>query len=191
MILASASPRRVELLRAGGYSFRVVPASIDEAPREGEGPRELVRRLALGKALAVLERATPYELVIGADTVVALDGAIFGKPADAADARSMLRQLSGRTHEVTTGVAIVATTPDGKRRERVLDETTTVEFLPLDDHEIEAYVATGEPLDKAGAYAIQGRARLFVGSISGNYENVVGLPLSRVVREIVGFGREL
>jgi septum formation protein len=173
LILASASPRRRELLARLGLPFEARAMAADETPRPGESPVDLVARLALVKARAV---DAPGALVVGADTVVALDGEILGKPLDAADAARMLRALSGRAHEVWTGVAVVR---DGA--EPLTLETTCrtrVVFRELDAREIDDYVASGEPLDKAGAYAIQGGAARFVERCEGDYENVVGLPLA-------------
>ena len=181
MILASQSPRRIELMREAGYDFAVAPADIDETALEGEGPFELVERLARAKAAAIAEtRAEPGEVVVAADTIVALDGEPLGKPADADDARRMLRALSGRTHQVATGVCIAR---DGRSESFV--EVTDVVFYKLADGEIDAYVQTGEPMDKAGAYGIQGASgRMLVKKIDGDFYNVMGLPIARVVRKI-------
>ena len=191
LVLASASPRRSELLTQAGYRFRVHPAHIPEDPLPGEDPIAYVTRLAREKAEAVyreltreltagdsekLLRDSRSELaVLGADTTVTLDDIILGKPADAADATRMLRLLSGRTHRVMTGVAVA--TADGTE---VAAEVTAVRFLTLSDAEIADYVASGEPMDKAGAYAIQGRAARWIPRIEGCYFNVVGLPLALV-----------
>lgn len=182
LVLASASPRRRGLLDRMGLAHEVVPADIDETPRPGERPEALVARLAEAKATHVLRSspATAGDLVVlAADTVVVIDGAVLGKPADAADAAGMLGSLSGRTHEVLTGVAVAR--PGSVV---VVVERTAVTFGALDEGEIEAYVATGEPLDKAGAYGIQGRGGNFVTRIEGSYDNVVGLP-TRVVRDLL------
>lgn len=181
LILASASPRRSELLTQAGFRFRVHPAHINEDPLPGEDPIAYVTRLAREKAEAVFRELAaaspkPEEIaVLGADTTVTLDGAILAKPADAADAARMLRLLSGRTHRVITGVALV--TAAGAE---VAAEVTAVRFLTLSDEEIAEYVAGGEPMDKAGAYAIQGRAARWIPRIEGCYFNVVGLPLALV-----------
>lgn len=179
MILASQSPRRIELMREAGFDVQVIPADIDESARPGEGPFELVERLARGKAEAVSSaHAAPGETVVAADTIVALDGELLGKPADEADARRMLRALSGKTHQVATGVCIV----HGERIDSFVD-ITDVTFYELSDAEIDAYVATGEPMDKAGAYGIQGTyGRMLVERIDGDFYNVVGLPIAKVVR---------
>ena len=186
MILASQSPRRIELLREAGFAFTVEPADIDEAPLPGENPFQLVERLARAKCAAVAgERAALGETVLAADTIVALDGEFLGKPADEADARRMLRELSGRTHQVATGVCIMRGPADAAPTAFV--DVTDVTFFELNAAEIEAYVASGEPLDKAGAYGIQGTGgRLLVRSIHGDFYNVVGLPIARVVRALAG-----
>jgi septum formation protein len=172
LVLASASPRRQELLRTARIPFAVRPANVDEQPIAGETPEAYVLRLAEAKAKASWQ---PGEVTLGADTVVTLDGLLLGKPADTADACRMLRLLSGRTHRVLTGICLY----DGVIA-RTAAETTDVEFLELSDPEIEAYAAGGEPLDKAGAYGIQGEASKFVKRIDGCYFNVVGLPLATV-----------
>ncbi len=179
LILASASPRRQELLRNAGISFEVQPADIDETPIDGEAPRECAVRLAREKALAV-SYARPREYVLGADTIVVVDGTILGKPCDAADAARMLRLLSGRTHEVITGVCLVGPVAHGFEDARC--ETTLVTMSELSDEEIREYVSTGEPMDKAGAYAIQGMASRWIPRIEGDYSNVVGLPVALVYR---------
>jgi septum formation protein len=180
IVLASASPRRAELLRAAGLDFDVLPASVDESPLPAETAEAHVRRLAEAKALAVVDRAGSRR-VIAADTVVVIDGAIFGKPADEDDARRMLRLLSGRAHEVVTGVSLAAMFPGGPGWVVQTEvERTTVEFEPLSEAEIDWYVASGEPMDKAGAYAVQGLASRFVTRIAGSYSNVVGLPVALV-----------
>jgi septum formation protein len=180
LVLASASPRRRELLAQAGFAFSVRAAEIPEDPHANEDPIAYVTRLAREKAEAVFrqissEELAPPQVVLGADTTVTLDNHILGKPADASDAFRMLRLLSGRTHLVMTGVAVV--TPQSAE---VAAEVTAVRFLTLSDREIEDYVATGEPMDKAGAYAIQGRAARWIPRVEGCYFNVVGLPLALV-----------
>jgi septum formation protein len=176
LVLASASPRRRELLAQAGYAFVVRPAHIPEDSLPDEDPIAYVVRLAREKAEAVFrELADATAVVLGADTTVTLDGQILGKPVDDADAARMLRMLSGRTHRVITGVALA--TESGTQ---VAAEVTAVRFLTLSDEEIRGYVATGEPLDKAGAYGIQGRAARWIPRIEGCYFNVVGLPLALV-----------
>ena len=176
LILASASPRRAELLRNAGISFTVVPAHVTEEPAPNESPLAYAQRLARDKALAVLARH-PEDTVLGADTVVVVDEHLLEKPVDAADAARMLRLLSGRTHEVITGVCVA--TSEIQQTEA---EVTRVSFAALSAGEIEAYVRSGEPMDKAGAYAIQGIASRWAERIEGCYFNVVGLPLPRVYR---------
>ncbi|MGA7217540.1 MAG: Maf family protein [Candidatus Sulfotelmatobacter sp.] len=177
LVLASASPRRQELLRNAGIAFTVQPADIDEAPLAGESPRDCAERLAREKALAVF-RNWPQDYVLGADTIVVIDDAMLGKPRDAADAARMLRLLSGRTHAVITGVCMAG--PLGF--ERTTSSTTLVSMEELSDEEIRDYIATGEPMDKAGAYAIQGMASRWIPRIEGDYSNVVGLPVALVYR---------
>jgi septum formation protein len=177
IVLASASPRRSELLESAGVEFSVVPSDIPEEPLPGETPEAHVRRLALEKAREVAS-SNPGRIFIGADTIVVCDGEIMGKPADEADAVHMLRKLAGKGHQVITGFAI----HDRQTGRDVVDAVTTqVFFKPLTDAEIQAYVATGCPMDKAGAYAIQGGAAYMVQGIQGSYTNVVGLPLCEVV----------
>ena len=182
LILASSSPQRAEVLRNAGFLFEVVPAHVDESRREGETAGDLVRRLAETKArvaAAGLPQANHPAIVIGTDTVISLDGLILGKPADAQNAREMLRRLSGRTHEVVSGLAVLSW-PPGERL--VEQENTRVTFATLKESEIDDYVASGEPLNKAGAYAIQGLGGRFVERVEGCYFNVVGLPLARLCR---------
>lgn len=174
IVLASASLRRAELLTAAAIEFEVMPAHLDESTRPGEMPDAYVRRIAEAKARAIGERVGD-RLVLAADTTVVVDDVILGKPADDEDARRMLRLLSGRVHAVITGVTVLC---DSRVVTSV--ESTQVEFAPLSDAEIAWYVASGEPRDKAGAYAIQGGASRFVTRISGSYSNVVGLPIALV-----------
>ncbi|MGN0549472.1 MAG: Maf family protein [Acutalibacteraceae bacterium] len=178
IILASASPRRSELMTLAGFEFDVICADIDEIVPENALPQEVVMSLALQKAQAVA-KDHGKSAVVGSDTVVALDGKILGKPHSEKEAVEMLRSLSGRTHKVYTGVAIVC----GDKVTSFFDETE-VEFYPLNDEEIFDYVATGEPMDKAGAYGIQGRGAVLVKRINGDYFNVMGLPISKVYREL-------
>lgn len=177
LILASASPRRAAVLRDAGLYFQVISSAVDETPLPGESPVDLVLRLAEAKAELVAARAIGPSIVIAADTVVALNGRILAKPRSSDDARNMLQQISGRTHAVHTGLALVRL-PDVERRAAV--ETTLVTFSALTDADITQYLASGEPFDKAGAYAIQGRAGKFIPRIEGCYFNVVGLPLARL-----------
>jgi septum formation protein len=199
LVLASASPRRRELLTQAGFRFDISPAHIPEDVRPGEDPIAYVTRLAREKAEAVYQTLAGQHAaggpiaVLGADTTVTIDGEILAKPEDQADAARMLHRLSGRTHRVITGVALVAPDPAAPRvsipgqesreiatRTEVAAEVTAVRFLSLSDDEIAAYVATGEPMDKAGAYAIQGHAAKWIPRIEGCYFNVVGLPLALV-----------
>jgi septum formation protein len=182
LILASASPRRQELLRNAGIPFEVQPADIPEDPLPGEGARECAERLAREKALAIAEKR-PTDVVLGADTVVVIDGQILGKPANPADAARMLRMLSGREHEVITGVCLVLS-----GQWSVASETTRVTMSAIGDAEIADYIASGEPLDKAGAYAVQGVASRWILRIEGDYSNVVGLPVALVYRMLRQLG---
>jgi len=203
LVLASASSRRQELLRNAAIAFTVQPADVDETPLPGERARDCAERLAREKALKVW-RTHPQDLVLGADTVVVVDGTMLGKPADAADAARMLRMLAGRTHEVITGVCMAASVASREPRVpsltvsgadecreqnlqvRTSSRTTLVTMSDIPDHEILQYVATGEPMDKAGAYAIQGRASRWIPRIEGEYSNVVGLPVALVYRLLQG-----
>jgi septum formation protein len=180
LVLASASPRRAELLRSAGYDFTVDPAEVDEAQRPAEAPADYVRRVALDKARTVAaRRRTPGEVVLAADTTVVADGEILAKPADKSDAARMLALLSGTEHSVFTGIAAIS-----RGREIAEIVTTRVRLLPLGVDEIQWYVETGEPMGKAGAYAIQGRAARFVDWIEGSWSNVVGLPVATVAQMI-------
>jgi septum formation protein len=176
LILASASPRRAELLRDAGIAFRIEVSNLEEAREPGEAPRAYAERLARDKARVVAQRF-PGDQVLAADTIVVVGDAVLEKPADAVDAARMLRELSGRAHEVTTGVCLVV-----HRKEDVRSETTRVFFRELSEKDIAGYIATGEPMDKAGAYAIQGGAARWVENIEGDYNNVVGLPVALVTQ---------
>jgi|SRR5579862_4859268 septum formation protein len=201
LVLASASPRRKELLRNAGVEFLVHPANVPEVPRVGELPRPFAERMAREKALAVFEQR-PNDLILGADTVVVVNGEILGKPRDEEDAARMLTLLSGRKHEVITGVCLIRPqglkpsaggldgtakavpfhgAPGGSATD-VRSEITTVTMNALGEEDIRAYVASGEPMDKAGAYAIQGMASRWISRIEGDYFNVVGLPVALVWR---------
>lgn len=182
LLLASASPRRAELLRAAGFDFDIQPAHADESIHPGEVPEDYVCRVANAKARAVLPSAGE-RAVLAADTTVVVDHHILGKPDDNADAARMLRLLSGRRHEVITAVTIATAQ---KTLTRV--ETTAVEFAMLSEDEIAWYVGSGEPADKAGAYAVQGLASRFVTRIEGSYSNVVGLPLALVYQMLLEIG---
>jgi septum formation protein len=209
LVLASASPRRQELLRNAGISFTVQPADIDETPLAGEPARECAERLAREKALAVC-RTRPQDRVLGADTIVVVDETILGKPVVVDDAVRMLGLLSGRVHQVITGVCLVGTVASGpwpvvseaersksrslsyeilrteNRELRTASETTLVTMSELSEDEIREYVATGEPMDKAGAYAIQGMASRWIPRIEGDHSNVVGLPVALVYAMLRG-----
>jgi septum formation protein len=176
-VLASQSPRRAEILRQAGIPFLVRKAAVDEIPLEGEPPEDYVRRLAEWKALAA--DSSPDEIVLGADTTVVVDGEMLAKPADVADARRMIAQLAGRRHEVLTGICLK------RASRRVCDcAVTQVWFSAMTEAEINAYAASGEPMDKAGGYAIQGLASRYVERIDGSYFNVMGLPVSLVYRHL-------
>lgn len=184
IVLASGSPRRQELLCNARIPFTVQPADIHETPLAGEAPRDCAERLAREKALAVFQRQ-PRNHVLGADTIVVVDAVILGKPRDAGDAGRMLRLLSGRRHEVITGVCLVSPVDgeDGGLKTgdcKSASETTMVSMCKISEDEIRDYVATGEPMDKAGAYAIQGVASRWIARIEGDYSNVVGLPVALV-----------
>jgi len=183
IVLASASPRRQELLRNAGIPFTVQAADVNETPLAGESARECAERLAREKALAVFQ-SQPRNYVLGADTIVVVDDTILGKPCDVDDAARMLRLLSGRVHAVITGVCLVGPVVSGQRSVASTTETasatTFVSMCELSDEEIRDYIATGEPMDKAGAYAIQGIASRWIPRIEGDYSNVVGLPVALV-----------
>ena len=174
LVLASASPRRQELLRNAGIAFAVQPAHIPEDPLPGEDAKACAERLAREKARAVAQKR-PHDTVLGADTVVVIENQILGKPTDATDATRMLRMLSGREHQVITGVCLVV-----KGQASVASETTSVTMSEISEKEIADYIATGEPMDKAGAYAIQGYAARWIPRVEGCYFNVVGLPIALV-----------
>lgn len=181
IILASASPRRKELLTTAGVEFEVLVSEADETVPEGTAPKDAAIMTAEKKALAVAENSRD-SVVIGADTIVVIDGKILGKPKDEADAADMLRTLSGREHDVITGVCIT----DGEKTEKFA-QVSRVRFYALIEDEITAYVATKEPMDKAGSYGIQGRGCVLVESIEGDYFNIVGLPVAATVRALKNF----
>jgi septum formation protein len=185
LILASASARRAEILHDAGLSFSVISSAVDETPMPDESPAELVQRLADAKAELVSARSVAPAIIIAADTEVVLDGHVLGKPRTSEDARQMLTKLSGRRHSVLTGVTLVRL-PDVERRSFV--ETTHVHFASIPDEEITRYLASGEPFDKAGSYAIQGRAGRYVPRIEGCYFNIVGLPLARLCQALKELG---
>jgi len=185
LILASSSPRRHELLRNAGFDFEVRPSRVEEVPHSDEGAEDFARRVAREKALNVAASSPPGSLVLGADTVVVVDDLILGKPTSPDDAARMLRMLSGTSHRVVTGVCLVRAPA---QIEALTHETTLVIFRNLHEEEIHDYVASGEPLDKAGAYAIQGLASKFVARIEGCYFNVVGLPIPLVYEMLKNVG---
>jgi septum formation protein len=190
LILASASPRRAEILRNAGIRFEVCSTDVDESLLVNESPADYVRRLALAKALAAADKNPNLgadALIIGADTIVVVDARVLGKPASRDDAKHMLRSVSGRIHEVHSGLALLQISG---MQQRVVEEITRVHFAHLGDQEIEEYLVTGEPFDKAGAYAIQGMGGRFVKRIEGCYFNVMGLPLARLWTLLREFGFE-
>jgi nucleoside triphosphate pyrophosphatase len=194
LILASASPRRQELLRAAGIPFVVEPTEIPEIPRSGESGTACAERLAREKA-TVIWRRHQGDLVLGADTVVVRNREVLGKPVDAGDAARMLRLLSGRSHQVITGVCLKGSEASSENRkprtfEDIRSATTTVYMAALSEQDIQSYIATGEPMDKAGAYAIQGLASCWIPRIEGDYSNVVGLPVALVYSMLRAHGAQ-
>jgi septum formation protein len=187
LVLASASPRRRQLLENAGIRFVARPAAVDESIRVGEAPEQFVCRLAQDKAASVAQLSAAGDLVLGADTAVEIAGEILAKPNDAADAERMLRLLSGREHRVLTGICVIRAP---NRVEALLHETTRVTFAVLDDEEISRYVASGEPFDKAGGYAIQGLASKFAIRVDGCFFNVVGLPVPLLYRTLKKLSRD-
>ena len=188
IILASASPRRRELLEQGGIPFTVIPSQAEEKITT-EQPGQVVEELSYLKCSDIYEKSLGDVLVIGADTVVASEGKILGKPSSQKDAVKRLQSLQGREHEVYTGVTIMAR-EGNENRKKTFHEKTKVVFYPMSDEEIRSYVNTGEPMDKAGAYGIQGKSAVFIKEISGDYNNVVGLPLARLYQELKNMGIE-
>lgn len=188
IILASASPRRRELLEQGGIPFTVIPSQAEEKITKTQ-PGLAVEELSYLKCSDIYEKSLGDVLVIGADTVVASEGKILGKPSSQKDAVKMLQSLQGREHEVYTGVTIMAR-EGNENRKKTFHEKTKVVFYPMSDEEIRSYVNTGEPMDKAGAYGIQGKSAVFIKEISGDYNNVVGLPLARLYQELKNMGIE-
>ncbi len=187
IILASNSPRRLDLLRQIGIEPVVIPSHVPEIIKEGESPEDAALRLAIAKAREVATELGEG-LVIGADTVVVIDGLQLGKPKNQADAWMMLKLLSDRSHTVMTGLAVIDARTSEQKTTMV---KTTVKFKPVSDEEINAYIATGDSMDKAGAYGIQGRAAAFIDGIEGCYSNVVGLPLSELAEILKSFGRKI
>lgn len=193
LVLASASPRRQELLRNAGISFVVQVTDIPEIPQQGERPTQFAERLSREKARAVFQQR-PHEFVLGADTIVVVDDQILGKPRDDSDAARTLRLLSRRTHQVTTGVCLMGPSLGTENQELgtgfedTRSETTLVTMGPLTEEDIRSYIATAEPMDKAGAYAIQGIPSRWISRIEGDYFNVVGLPVALVYGMLRGHG---
>ncbi len=179
LILASSSPRRREILENAGYKFEIRPADIDESVPNGISPEDAVKMIASKKAYAVRDNCSSNDVILGADTVVCIDGEIIGKPASAEDARNTLKRLSGNTHAVLTGYCLI-------KGEKTVSgvEKTEVTFRELTDFEIDEYVASGEPMDKAGSYGLQGKGGLFASGINGDYNNIIGLPISTVSKII-------
>jgi septum formation protein len=184
IILASSSPRRKELLSQAGVAFTIVVSGCDETPIPGESAREMVERLAVVKAAVVADQH-PHAYVIGADTTVCIDGEVLGKPESFEDACSMLRKIQGRTHEVLGGIAIINRAHGLEKR---WSHATKVTMAPMSEEVIARYVRSGEPMDKAGSYAIQGLGLQFVDTVEGSYSNVVGLNISALMVELVGLG---
>lgn len=182
LILASSSPRRREILSMLGYRYQVVPAETDETLEDGVMPEDAVAELSKRKAEAVF-RSHPSDIVLGSDTLVFCEGVILGKPEDRQEAFQMLRFLSGRVHQVYTGVTVMS-----QERSETWVNLSNVSFLPLTEKEIEAYLDTGEPMDKAGAYAVQGKGSALIESICGDFFSVMGLPTSSTARVLKGFG---
>ena len=178
IILASASPRRKEILELADLEFDVMPSDAQEITTK-TAPNEVVMELASIKAKDIYEKSEKQSMIVGADTVVAYQGQILGKPTDEADAKRMLTMLSGQTHEVYTGVCVIE---DGKTK--TFYEETKVTFYEISDEQIDYYIKTGEPMDKAGSYGIQGKAAVFIKGIEGDYYNVVGFPIARFLQEI-------
>jgi septum formation protein len=184
LILASASPRRQELLRSVGLTFKIIPAHVNEISLAGESPRQHVKRLASDKAM-VIAKKYPDAWVLGADTIVVIDGMVLGKPNNKTQARRMLRKLSGREHTVFTGFTIAHVAAEIYRTKVI---RSAVKFKTISSQEIEWYVAGDEPYDKAGGYAVQGQGAYFIQAIRGSYTNVIGLPLCEVLEELKSFG---
>ena len=188
LILASASPRRKELLENLGYVFQTIPADIDETISDTKSPEDIVKELALQKATYVANSVNYPAIIIGSDTIVVVDNTILGKPENNEDAYNMLKMLSGRAHQVISGIAII----DNKSNKNIVDSVSSdVYFRTLSIEEITSYVKTGEPMDKAGAYAIQGLASTFIEKINGCYNNIVGLPIFKVTQALKEFDLDI
>ena len=189
IILASASDRRKDILSQVGISYEVMPSSIDEDAIQADTPAALVEALSAAKAEDIAERLTKNFVIIGADTVVVKDNSILGKPSDEAEAAKMLQMLQGNRHEVYTGVTLIS--PEGKGLIDTFHVRTIVDMIPMTAAQIDAYIKTGEPMDKAGAYGIQGRGAAYIQDIAGDYYNVVGLPISTVLTRLANMGIDL
>ena len=191
IILASASDRRKDILSQVGISYKVMPSSIDEDAIQADTPAALVEALSAAKAEDIAERLTKNFVIIGADTVVVKDNSILGKPSDEAEAAKMLQMLQGNRHEVYTGVTLISVSPEGKGLIDTFHVRTIVDMIPMTAAQIDAYIKTGEPMDKAGAYGIQGRGAAYIQDIAGDYYNVVGLPISTVLARLANMGIDL
>ena len=191
IILASASDRRKDILSQVGISYEVMPSSIDEDAIQADTPAALVEALSAAKAEDIAERLTKKFVIIGADTVVVKDNSILGKPSDEAEAAKMLQMLQGNRHEVYTGVTLISVSPEGKGLIDTFHVRTIVDMIPMTAAQIDAYIKTGEPMDKAGAYGIQGRGAAYIQDIAGDYYNVVGLPISTVLTRLANMGIDL
>ena len=191
IILASASDRRKDILSQVGISYEVMPSSIDEDAIQADTPAALVEALSAAKAEDIAERLTKNFVIIGADTVVVKDNSILGKPSDEAEAAKMLQMLQGNRHEVYTGVTLISVSPEGRGLIDTFHVRTIVDMIPMTAAQIDAYIKTGEPMDKAGAYGIQGRGAAYIQDIAGDYYNVVGLPISTVLARLANMGIDL
>ena len=191
IILASASDRRKDILSQVGISYEVMPSSIDEDAIQADTPAALVEALSAAKAEDIAERLTKNFVIIGADTVVVKDNSILGKPSDEAEAAKMLQMLQGNRHEVYTGVTLISVSPEGKGLIDTFHVRTIVDMIPMTAAQIDAYIKTGEPMYKAGAYGIQGRGAAYIQDIAGDYYNVVGLPISTVLARLANMGIDL
>ena len=191
IILASASDRRKDILSQVGISYEVMPSSIDEDVIHADTPAALVEALSAAKAEDIAERLTKNFVIIGADTVVVKDNSILGKPSDEAEAAKMLQMLQGNRHEVYTGVTLISVSPEGKGLIDTFHVRTIVDMIPMTAAQIDAYIKTGEPMDKAGAYGIQCRGAAYIQDIAGDYYNVVGLPISTVLTRLANMGIDL
>lgn len=191
IILASASDRRKDILTQVGISYEIMPSSIDEDAIRADTPASLVEALSAAKAEDIAEHLTTDFVIVGADTVVVKDNSILGKPSNEAEAAKMLQMLQGNRHEVYTGVTLISVSPEGKGLIDTFHVRTIVDMIPMTMAQINAYIKTGEPMDKAGAYGIQGRGAAYIQDIAGDYYNVVGLPISTVLTRLANMGIDL